>query len=69
MCLYTVCSVWSKITLIIAGVGGAEVDPPTCKPDTFFLRTSALIVPIASTQFRLCMKWHQFEFFESLFMI
>ena len=41
-------TVWSKTTLITRGVGvaGPGVDPPTCKMDTFFLRSLALSVLI-----------------------
>ena len=38
--------IWSKTTLIESGVGGAGVDPPPTKMDTFFLRSLALSVPI-----------------------
>ena len=39
-------SVWSKTTLISGGVGGAGVDPPSWKTDTFFLRSMALSLSI-----------------------
>ena len=41
-------TVWSKTTLITRGVGvaGPGVDPPTCKMDTFFLRSLAISIPI-----------------------
>ena len=32
----TIRSVWSKTTLITGCVGGAGMDPPSCKMDTFF---------------------------------
>ena len=35
--LCTICSVWSKISLITGSVSGAGADPPTCKMRTFFL--------------------------------
>ena len=38
---FTNCSVWTKTiaTLITSSVGGAGVDPPSSKMDTFFLRS------------------------------
>ena len=39
-------SIWSKTTLITRGVGGAGVDPPSWKMDTFFLGSLALSVSI-----------------------
>ena len=45
---YTICSVWSKTTLITGDMGGAGVDPPSCKTGTFFLRSLALSVPISN---------------------
>ena len=39
-------SVQSKTTLIMSSVGGAAVDPPPRKMNTFFLRSLALSVPI-----------------------
>ena len=45
-CLCTICSVWSKTTLITGGVGGTGVNPPSCKMGTFFLGSLALNVPI-----------------------
>ena len=33
---------WSKTTLITGDVGGAVVDPPSLKTDTFFLGSLAL---------------------------
>ena len=37
---------WSKTTLTTGSVGGAGVDPPPRKTDTFFLVSLALSVPI-----------------------
>ena len=36
-CLCTICSVWSKTTLITGGVGGAGAGPPTFKLGTILL--------------------------------
>ena len=36
---------WSKTTLNTGGMGGARVNPPTCKMGTFFLRSLTLIEP------------------------
>ena len=42
----TICSVWSKMTLIKGYVGGAGADPPSCKVGAFFLKSMALSVLI-----------------------
>ena len=39
-------NLWSKTTIITSSVGGARVDPPLRKINTFFLRSLALSVPI-----------------------
>ena len=38
-------NLWSKTTLNTGGMGGAGVDPPTCKMGTFFLMSLTLTVP------------------------
>ena len=40
LCLCTICSVWSKTTLITGG--GAGANPPSCKTGTFFLMSLAI---------------------------
>ena len=44
-CLCTICSVWSKTTLITGSVGGTGEDPPTCKMGVFFLMPLRLTEP------------------------
>ena len=39
-------NLWSKTTLIVSSVSGAEVNPPICKMGTFYHRSLALSVPI-----------------------
>ena len=39
-------SVWSNTTLITSSVGGAGVDPTSCKMGTFFLSSLGLSVPM-----------------------
>ena len=36
---------WSKTTLNTGGMGGARVNPPTCKMGTFFLMSLTLTEP------------------------
>ena len=43
---HTKASVWSKTNLNPGCVGGTWVDPPSCKMNTFFLRSLALSMPI-----------------------
>ena len=38
-------NLWSKTTLNIGGMGGARVDPPICKMETFFLMSLTLTEP------------------------
>ena len=45
-CLCTICTVWSKITLISGSVGGTGVDPPSCKTSKFCLWSLAFSMPI-----------------------
>ena len=42
---WTKCHLWSKTTLNTGGMGGAGVDPPTCKMGTFFLMSLTLTEP------------------------
>ena len=46
ICLHTKASVWSKTSLNTGCVGGTWVNPPSCKMNTFFLRSLALSMPI-----------------------
>ena len=39
-------SVWSTTTPFTSSVGGANVNPPSCKTGTFFLRYFTISVPI-----------------------
>ena len=41
----TNCSVWSKTTLFIGGVGETGVDPPNCKMGTFILLSLTIAEP------------------------
>ena len=44
-------NLWSKTTLNTGGMGGARVDPPTCKMGTFFLMSQTL------TELVMCRAW------------
>ena len=44
--IHKILYIWSKTTLISSGVGGARVDPPPAKINTYFLRSLAHSVPI-----------------------
>ena len=43
--LCTICSAWSKTTLITGSVGRTGVDPPSCKMGIFFLMSLTLTEP------------------------
>ena len=68
-CLYTICSVWSKTTLITGSVGGTGVDPPSCKTSTFFLRSLALRVPIYRNFQSNGAKWRSLKLWTKIYII
>ena len=62
-------TVWSKTILITRGVGGTGVYPPSCKMDTYFLRSLDLSEPIYRNFHLNGAKWPSLKLWKNILYI